>query len=176
MNKLERWMPFKFARKNKKDEAVAAPRTLEPFGSFFGAPFNEMMQAFFEDAGLGRFESDRFFGDFSPARFRPTIDVVDEEQSIKVTAELPGMKKDDIELQLHDDVLTLRGEKKNVEESRENGVFRTERFYGAFHRNIPMPADIDAKHVEAKFEDGVLTVRIPKAKDGGEPAKTISIA
>ncbi len=176
MSKLERWMPFKFARKNKDEKATPALRTLEPFGSFFGTPFNEMMQAFFDDTAFGNFESDRFFGDFSPVRFRPTIDVVDEETNLKVTAELPGMKKDDIELQLHDDVLSLRGVKENREESRENGVFRSERFYGSFQRNIPMPTDVDAKGVEAKFEDGVLTVRIPKAKDGEHTAKKITIA
>ena len=120
--------------------------------------------------------SDRWFGDFSPTRFSPTIDVVDEENALRVSAELPGMNKEDIHLSIDNDMLTIRGEKKNVEESRENGVFRSERFYGQFQRSIPLPGmDLDPEKVEATFDKGILMVRVPKRPEARPAARSIPV-
>ena len=103
-----------------------------------------------------------WFGDFAPAPVLPAIDVSDEDEALKVTAELPGMSKDDIEVTVADGCLTLRGEKRHDDEQREKGVYRTERFYGYVHRALPLPDDVDGDAAEASFENGVLTVRLPK--------------
>ncbi len=192
MSKLERWLPFKFLRKNseskKTDEArrdttqavVPTQGTTWPFSPFFSPAMNQMLQQFFSDPFFRdpffRLpELDRWFGDFSPTRYQPSIDVVDEENAIRITAELPGMSKDDIQLHIDNDMLIIRGEKKNEEESREKGVYRSERYYGFFERAIPVPSELDLDKVEAKFKNGVLTVRLPKLPEAKDSVKRIPV-
>jgi len=78
------------------------------------------------------------------------------------------MSKEDVKLQIDDSALIISGEKKNEEEMKDGGVFRTERYYGYFQRAIPPPEDVDKEKVDAEFKKGVLTVRLPKL----ESAKT----
>ncbi|MCA9620141.1 MAG: Hsp20/alpha crystallin family protein [Myxococcales bacterium] len=190
-SKLERWLPFKFNRKDKPDakpetaveiqrpgsEALAR-RSPDPYlpatWTMPGLAQTMLADPFFRDPFSAFADLDRWFGDFSPSQFRPTIDVVDEETALCVTAELPGMTKDDVKLQIDDDLLVIRGEKRNVNERKENGVFRSERFYGAFHRAIPLPGDLDLDAIDAQFDAGVLTVRLPKTE--GSPSKARHIA
>ena len=80
-------------------------------------------------------------------------------------AELPGITRDDIELHIEGDMLTLRGEVKSSEEVKEEGYCRREIRYGSFHRVIPLPVPVKQEEISAKFEDGVLTVRAPKAEE-----------
>jgi HSP20 family protein len=130
------------------------------FESFWNEPFSAMLRRPF--SAFDRMDS--WFGDFSSSSFSPSIDVADEGKKLKITAELPGMSADDIELHVRENVLTLKGEKK-VEESREEeGFYRTERSYGYFQRSIPLPVEVDDEHAEAEFKNGVLTVRLPKTK------------
>ena len=103
------------------------------------------------------------------------MDVVDEEGALCVTAELPGMDQENIQLSVDNDVLTIRGEKRNEDESKEKGVFRTERYYGYFQRAVPLPSDVDVEKAEAKFKKGVLTVRLPKRAGATESARQIPI-
>jgi HSP20 family protein len=90
--------------------------------------------------------------------------VVDEETSLKISAELPGIAKEDLEVALESGVLVLRGHKRNREESRENGIYRSERYYGYFERSVPLPEDVDPEKAEATYEHGVLTIRVPKTE------------
>lgn len=186
MSTIERWLPFKFRRKRTEDknteatESKEAATAMTPFESFFGAPMTQLMRRAFDEPffrePFARFaEVDRWFGDFSPSRFQPKIDVVDEEAALRVTAELPGMSKDDVELSIDRDMLTIRGEKRNVEESKENGAFRTERYYGVVQRTIPLPSNLDTTKAEASFDQGVLTVRLPKGGEDLETEKKIPI-
>jgi len=78
------------------------------------------------------------------------------------------MSKEDVKLQIDDSALIISGEKKNEEEMKDGGLFRTERYYGYFQRAIPLPEDVDKENVNAEFKKGVLTVRLPKL----ESAKT----
>ena len=102
--------------------------------------------------------------------FSPRVDVVETDREIKVSAELPGMDEEDIELRLDNNILTIRGEKK--QEKGEN-YYRSERVYGTFQRAIRLPAEVDADKAEAVFKNGVLTVRLPKTV--ASRAKKISI-
>ena len=188
MSKLERWNPFKFRRKKAEEkqqtlrqDTVAAGTTLAkaPVGAATG-PFAPLFQDLWRDpffrAPMSVFgDMERWFGDFAPAHFRPAVDVVDEDKAIKVTAELPGLTKDELQVELNGDYLTLRGEKKNESEREENGAFRTERFYGYFERTTPLPADLDRDRLEATFDNGVLSVRIPKAASSKGNAKVIEV-
>ncbi|HXG52833.1 MAG TPA: Hsp20/alpha crystallin family protein [candidate division Zixibacteria bacterium] len=101
----------------------------------------------------------------------PAMDVYEEKDEIVVKAELPGMKKDDIEVNISDSQLILKGEKKREEKIEEENYYRCERSYGAFYRAIDLPKEVQADKIKASFRDGVLEVRLPKS----EEAKTREI-
>lgn len=110
----------------------------------------------------------------SAAAVSPAIDVHEDDDRYVVTAELAGVRKDDIHLEVEHNVLTIRGEKRVEEEVGRNRQRRwTERAYGAFQRSFTLPTDADADRMEAEFREGVLTVRIPKS-EAAKP-RTISI-
>ena len=124
-------------------------------------PFR-MMQELWRDPFAGFGQLDRWFGDFSPSVFQPRIDVVDDGDALRITAELPGIARQDVEILVEDDALVLRGEKKLESKSEEQGCYRLERAFGSFQRVIPLPDGVDADRAEARFENAVLTVRLPK--------------
>jgi HSP20 family protein len=96
--------------------------------------------------------------------FTPSVDVVETDEAIKISAELPGLTADDIELQLADDALLLRGEKRHEETRKGHNYYRTERSYGAFSRRIPLPASVKPDEVDATLRDGLLTISLAKAE------------
>ena len=98
----------------------------------------------------------------------PAVDIVDEKDQIKVKADLPGMKKEDIEVNVENDVLTIKGEKKEEKEIKEKDYVRSERTYGVFHRAFTLPASVDAARVNASYKEGVLEIALPK-KEGAKP-------
>lgn len=109
-----------------------------------------------------------FGGDFSPK-----IDVKETDKNFLVTAELPGMKEEDVSITLRDNSLILEGEKKNESKQEEKGYFRSEIEYGNFYRTIPFSSDVDDKNVDARYKDGILTVTLTKKNDGMD--KTVKI-
>ncbi len=116
----------------------------------------------------GRGPLGSWFGDFSASEFQPRIDVTDEGDALRVVAELPGMNRDDVELEVIDDMLIVSGDKRFESTREEQGCYRVERSFGHFQRAVPLPAGIDLDRAEARFENGVLTLRVPKS--AGEPA------
>jgi HSP20 family protein len=107
--------------------------------------------------------------------FSPRLDVTEDEQAIKVTAELPGMDEKDIDVTLTKDSLILKGEKKAEKEDKGKGYYRAERSFGSFTRTIPLTAEIDEDKVEAKFTKGVLTIRLPKTIEAQAAYKKIEV-
>jgi HSP20 family protein len=105
--------------------------------------------------------------------FLPAIDVSDDDERYTITVELAGAKKDDVHVELHEGVLTIRGEKRSEREERKERRRYTERTYGAFRRSLRLPPDADAERLEAKFTDGVLTLTIPKSEEA--KPRTIAI-
>ncbi|MEM5370711.1 Hsp20/alpha crystallin family protein [Paraburkholderia azotifigens] len=116
----------------------------------------------------GRGPLGSWFGDFSASEFQPRIDVTDEGDALRIVAELPGMTRDDVELEVMDDMLIVSGEKRFESSGEEQGCYRVERSFGHFQRAVPLPAGVDLDRAEARFENGVLTLRVPKV--AGEPA------
>jgi len=100
-----------------------------------------------------------------PRTWAPAVDVVENETEIVLHAELPGMKKDEIDIQLTGDTLTIRGERKRTSTQRGENFHRIERQYGAFGRTFEVETPIDAASVSASYEEGVLTVRLPKQQE-----------
>jgi HSP20 family protein len=126
-------------------------------------------------------EIERTFGDFLGSRLwpswdgrrwlpmgldisAPVVDLYDEKDEIVVKAELPGMAKDEIEIDISDHQLTLKGEKKKEEEIKEENYYRCERSYGSFTRVLDLPAAVQNDKVHASYKNGVLEIRLPKTE------------
>ena len=92
----------------------------------------------------------------------PPVDVTEDEDAYHVTAEVPGMKAEDVTVEVHDGVLTLRGEKRSEREEKSEHARYVERTYGSFSRSFRLPENADVDQVEAKCKDGVLSLAIPK--------------
>jgi len=107
--------------------------------------------------------------------FFPAVDVYEKGNNIIVKAELPGMKKDEIEVHFDRDRLVIRGEKKVEEEVKGKGSIRTERYYGKFERVIPIPCEIDEENIKASYKNGVLEVILPKKGEKEQKGKIIDI-
>ena len=182
---LKKWNPFKFLRgagrksdANNPEGPLASEqwRAMWPdFPRLFSREPWHAVEEFFHDPFAGRGVLERWFGDFSSSRFQPRIDVVDEGQVLRVTAELPGMEREDLNVTVEDGALVLRGEKKQDVHSDEDGCYRLERAYGSFVRTIPMPENADPDHTLAKFDNGVLTLTVPKAESSRIAGRTIDI-
>ncbi|MCL4690997.1 MAG: Hsp20/alpha crystallin family protein [Candidatus Hydrogenedentes bacterium] len=95
----------------------------------------------------------------------PAVDLKETEQEYTLEADLPGMKKEDIELSVVDNMISINGERKHEAEEKENGYHRIERRYGTFQRSFEIPGGFDAEKVNARFEDGVLHVTLPKREE-----------
>ena len=113
-----------------------------------------------------------------PVGWVPVVEIVENKDELLLTAELPGMTKENVEVAFEDDILTIRGEKK--EERKEgNGDRRfhlVERAYGAFQRSFTLPRTIDGTKISAEFKDGVLTVHMPKSAQAMNKGRKIEIA
>ncbi len=95
----------------------------------------------------------------------PSVDVAETDNEVVVTAELPGVEQDNVDITITDDVLTLKGEKKEEKEVKEKNYHRIERSYGSFQRSISLPAGVQADKAKATYKDGVLHITVPKAEE-----------
>jgi HSP20 family protein len=105
----------------------------------------------------------------------PALDVYDEKENFVVKVELPGLKKEDIDIHLHDGVLTVSGERKHEREVKEGETFRSERYFGRFQRSVALPAPVDAAKVKASYKDGVLTIDLAKAEEAKPKQIAVSV-
>ncbi len=95
----------------------------------------------------------------------PALDVYEDADKVTVALEVAGLKKEDFDISLHEDVLTVSGERKAESEKREGESFRSERIFGSFSRSVTLPAPVKPDEVKAAYTDGVLTITLPKAEE-----------
>jgi HSP20 family protein len=115
-------------------------------------------------------EIDRLFDDFGrgwsafggTAELTPSIDVTETDKEIEITAELPGLQEKDVQVQVADDILTIKGEKKAEKEEKDKNYRMFERSYGSFSRTLELPAGVDPDKIQASISNGVLKVTVPK--------------
>ena len=135
------------------------------------AKANDPIREFF-DLGQDVFSSPIFNTDRALLNLKgawyPSIDVVEDKENVMIKADLPGLKKEDISVNVDNNILTIRGERKSESERKEEGYHRVERFYGAFERSLDLGTAVDSTKIKAKYNDGVLEVVLPKT----EKAKT----
>ena len=110
------------------------------------------------------------FGDFIPR-----IDIKDNEDKVQISAELPAMDEDDIDVTISDNRLTIQGEKKEEQEEKDNGYFYKESVCGAFHRVIDLPSEVDEDKATAAFKKGVLKIELPKSAESKTKTKRIQV-
>lgn len=95
----------------------------------------------------------------------PTLDLYEEKDSFVVKAELPGMKREEIDVSLHEGTLSISGERKSETTRKDAEVHRTERFFGRFQRNVTLPGAVASDKVKAQYQDGILTITLPKTEE-----------
>ena len=146
-------------------------RSLDPYPEPARSPFLSL-----------RREMDRLFDDFFGASMTgsagfgaawPRIEVKEGDDALHVTAELPGLSEEDVELLLDEDRLTLRGEKKSEVEDKDRGY--TERSYGRFERRVGLPRGVERDKASATFQNGVLTITLPKSEAANENVRRIPV-
>ena len=134
----------------------------EPFGLWGASPFSSIFQRWND-------EMDRFFSDFGVGRNRqaaqggiwsPQVEVFQRGNELIVRADLPGLSKDDVKVEINDNVLTIQGERKQEHEEEREGWYRNERSYGSFYRAIPLPEGTISDSAKASFKNGVLEVAL----------------
>ncbi len=105
----------------------------------------------------------------------PAVDIVEKADAYELSAELPGMDEQHIEIRLSNGVLTIKGEKKDEREERKKDYYLSERHYGSFQRSFSLPEGVDPEKIEARFARGVLTLTLPKRPEAQHPERTIPI-
>ena len=105
----------------------------------------------------------------------PTIDVAETDKEMVITAEIPGLNDKDFEVTLAGDVLTIKGEKKAEQEEKDGNAYYAERRYGAFSRSVRLPFEVKDEQVDANYDKGVLTVRVPKPAEAQRAVRRIEV-
>ena len=133
-----------------------------PVGSPFGMMrrFADDMDRLFENFGFPTLGQGNFARSVGLDRFSPQVDIFERDGKLVVRADLPGMSKDDVTVEVTDDAVVIEGERKFEHEENQEGVYRSERSYGRFHREIPLPDGVKTENAKANFKDGVLEVVI----------------
>jgi HSP20 family protein len=140
---------------------------------WFNSMFNRMLGTMQMGDTQNRWNSGSALS--NPGSYVPAVNVTETENEFKVTAELPGIDPEDVELTFSRGNLTISGEKKQESEEKERGYYRFERSYGSFHRSVQLPEGVDGDKVDASFKNGVLTVTMPKLPELKETRRKIAI-
>ncbi len=139
------------------------------------SPARELMPALSEEMFDMRRQINRMFDNLfrgelpEPSEldgiWNPSVDIAERENEYLVKVELPGVNKDDVRITLEENLLTIRGEKKQEKESKDANYHRMERSYGSFQRSFTLPTSVKADKIDASYRDGILTVTLPKADE-----------
>ena len=105
----------------------------------------------------------------------PAVDVYEEKDDVVIKAEIPGLSKEDISVQVTNSTLTIKGDKKREQEVKEDDYYRCERSFGSFTRAVALPCEVKADQVKASFKNGVLEIRMPKTEEAKKKAVTVKI-
>ncbi len=124
-------------------------------------PFRDMLSL---RADMDRLFSSLFGGGYEEREglWAPVVDIEEDNDTILVKAEIPGMKKEDIKVSVQSNILTITGERKHESETKNKTFHRVERSYGKFSRMITLPTDVDSDKVKATYKDGILNITLPK--------------
>lgn len=157
---------------------ASAPEAWHPFETL-----HREIDRLFDDFGRGLWRSPfrHPMFDIEPSWSRgmqvtvPAVDIVEKDNGYEITADLPGMDEKNVEVQLSNGNLTIRGEKKEEKEEKKKDFYLQERHFGSFERTFGVPEGVDVDKIEANFKKGVLTITLPKKPEAQKPAKKIDV-
>ena len=141
---------FGIIRKSSRDPMLDLLYTLE---RRMGRAINDPLASF-----------DWQLGEAATAAWTPVVDIFEEPEFVRIVAEVPGVKPEDVKILVEANVLTIQGTKEQVAEQKAEKVHRYERIYGSFERSFTLPASVDAEHIKATYDMGVLTLVLPKVE------------
>ncbi len=152
---------MKLAKREKEKSGALAPVA----GAF--SPFWPMRRL---QSEIDRLFEDPFAGWLTPndplsEAWLPAVDVYEDKNNVFVQVEIPGMKKEEFEVCMSGNNLIIAGERKAETEEKSAGMYRAERYFGRFHRSLPLPATVDGNRIDAHYKDGILTVTCPKTEE-----------
>jgi len=157
--------------RNKEKKELELARTTPEFNPFgMMRRFTKNMEQLFDDFGAFRFptvfnrEFFPFTTEFKDFDWMPRVEVLKTNGDLKVKADLPGLTKEDVKVELTDEALTISGERKEEKEEKREGFYRSERHYGRFYRQIPLPEGVKTDKANATFHNGVLEITVPVTK------------
>ena len=178
---VKKLVPWNWFKNDEPAETTTLPVThagqaqLSPLLQFrdeFDRLFENAFRAFgWPATGLGS----GAWGATQNMMWKPSVDIAATERDYTITVEVPGVDEDDVKLELVDNILTIRGEKRQTSESSERDYYRVERSYGMFQRVLTLPDDIELDRIEAKFKNGVLTIHMPRQTVSQRKGKLIEI-
>ena len=137
-----------------------SPVRWDPFGEF--STLQERMNRLFEDLIPATRKSEE---ELKTGTFYPSVDIYEGEKDITLKAELPGIDKKDVHVEINDGVITLRGKRKLEKEEKKENYHRLERSYGTFNRSFTLPTTVDSGKVKANYKDGILEVTLPRKEE-----------
>ena len=170
---VKKWIPWNWFKKEEEDGGKSVPVTrsrAQEHGYALGSPiehFHREVDRLFDQAfrgfGLRPFGFDRsIMPQLSDGMLKPTLDLGATDREYSITVEIPGVDEKDVRLEIANDVLTIRGEKKHQNEEKGKNYYRMERSYGSFKRTLSLPDDADQDNISATFNKGVLSVTLPR--------------
>ncbi|WP_372680730.1 Hsp20/alpha crystallin family protein [Desulfosarcina sp.] len=170
---MKKWVPWNWFKKEEEDAGKTVPVKREGAQEQGGALVNPLQQFHqeidrifdqaFRNFGLTPFGFDRpLLPHLSEGMLKPTLDLGATDKEYTITVEIPGVDEKDVRLEIVNDTLTIRGEKKHEKEETEKNFYRMERSYGAFQRMLSLPEDADQAGIAATFKHGVLTITMPR--------------
>lgn len=183
---LKKWIPWNWFKKEEEASGTSVPvrrQTSEVRGPALLnsiEQFHREVDKLFEEAfsGMGTlpfaFSRPQLPG-ATNGMIKPTLDLGATEKEYTVTVEIPGVDQNDVELEIVNDTLTIRGEKKHESEEKGKSYYRMERSYGSFQRMLSLPEDADQNDVAATFENGILTVTLPRKSSPKAEVKRIEV-
>lgn len=160
-------------RFGRKQNATGLRRRDEDSVVSFQREMNRLFDDFFRGFGLG--PALNWNESAVDTVFSPSVDVSETGSEVKVSAELPGMEEKDVTVELSDNVLTIRGEKKEEQEEKGRNWYRREQSYGSFNRVVPLPANVNGEKAKARFKKGKLTINIPKLAEDSATRRSVKI-
>lgn len=183
---IKKWVPWNWFHKEEEDAGKTVPvrreGTQEQSGLFtnplqhFHHEIDRIFDQAFRGFGLSPLGYDRpFLPRLSDGLLKPTLDLGATDKEYTVTVEIPGVEEKDIKLEIVNDTLTIRGEKKQEKEEKDKNYYRMERSFGSFQRVLSLPNDADQDGVQATFKKGVLTVTMPRKTSPRSDAKQIEV-
>jgi HSP20 family protein len=166
-------------KNDAKGQQTIAPQAWHPIENL-----HREIDRLLEDFGFGRsrlrlpfqrsaFNVEPFWREFNLAT--PAVDIAEKDNAYEITADLPGIDEKNVEVQLSNGNLTIKGEKKEEKEEKKKDYYLQERRFGSFERTFGVPEGVDADKIEANFKKGVLTVTMPKKAEAQKPIKKIDV-